>query len=102
MAYNFAVSGSKVKSVAEKFGDIQEILEGNISDIYAAIDGLSEYWSGDSYDVFRAKCLEYRPALDALPVMMQAFHNIYHNKVVEASNDLQDDLGKAFGRFDKE
>lgn len=100
MAYNFAVDGgTTIDDVIKKLGDSADAVEGEINAIFGSIEGLGEIWQGDSYETFKSKCESYRPALDALVVMLRAFADIYSSVADERDDKLIQGLKGAFTNF---
>lgn len=82
MAYNFAVNHEMSQEISTELSRVAEETENIIGKIYSEINALGDAWSGTSYEVFKAKCLEYEPALSALVYQLQAFSKMYSDESV--------------------
>lgn len=100
MAYNFAADSNITEDpVIAKLTQAANDVEAKIGEIYSLIDGLNESWSGESYDLFKAKCTEYKPALEGLVLMLEAFAKICSNDILPKIEDLKTDVDSAFSAF---
>lgn len=81
-AYNFAVNHEISLEISTELSRVAEETESVIEKIYGEINSLGDAWTGTSYEVFKAKCLEYKPALDALVYQLQAFSKMYSDDAV--------------------
>lgn len=97
--YNFAVDSEQIEDIISKFGTWSSELEEMIGNIYTKLSELNDSWSGESYDTFKAKCDEYKPALDALVLLLKAYSSLYSGNVTEAYSTLEQKLTELFGVF---
>lgn len=95
--YNFAVDLEKIETVASELTKSAAEVEGYVNNIIDSITGLNESWSGTSYDTFLAKCKEFYPSMQMLPVMLKAFSKILNETVSPAENTLDETIKTAFG-----
>lgn len=100
MAYDFAVDSNITEDVViAKLNQAADEIETKIGEIFSLIDGMNESWSGESYDLFKAKCTEYRPALEGLVIMLEAFSKIFSDNILPAIETLKVDVDSAFDKF---
>ncbi len=95
--YSFAVDASQIEDLCEfltsKADDLQTAFDGIFSEIVAME---SDAWSGTSYETFRTKCYEYKPAMDALVAIFRAYVSLYQKEVTDAKQILDETLDNAF------
>lgn len=99
MAYNFSVDSVINEDIVSNLDATKAELESIIDEIYSEIASLESCWQGDSYNVFQAKCLEYRPALDALVLQIAAFSRLHSTRVEASIDDLKSEVEAAFSEF---
>lgn len=87
---DFGANSELLQEVADKINDAADTIESLATDITNGIKGLGEYWEGESYTAFSAKCEEYAPAMDALVNVLRACSKICSEQVLAGDYSVDD------------
>lgn len=72
--YDFIIDIDELENVLETLNENCTKIEKIIDEIYTIIkDELSDAWSGESYNTFKERCMQYKPALEGLVSVMKAY-----------------------------
>lgn len=81
---DFATDSELCKEVAEKCRSTATSVKSTIVNIYSEIDGMSDVWTGASYDSFNEKCHSYSTAMDGLVDILNAYGKLMDNASEDA------------------
>lgn len=82
-SYDFIMNIKERNELVGKLEKNRKEIEQIIEDIYIIIENLQEYWSGESYDIFKQKCLDYKPALNGLVTVLEAYEKLLNGVPME-------------------
>ncbi len=95
--YNFAIDSTQIEDLSEFLTNKADELESTFAKIFDEINAMElDAWAGASYNNFKAKCYEYKPAMETLVAVFRAYVSILKNEVTDASQTLSDALDVAF------
>lgn len=96
MAYETAVDSSKAADLSTQLINAATQLSSDFGEIFSKIDGLENYWSGVAYDTFKKKCHDFKPAMDTLVAVLQAYASLLSTNVNNAAEVLDASVQSAF------
>lgn len=95
--YNFVIDSAQIEDLSEFLTNKADELESTFTKIFDEINAMElDAWAGASYNNFKAKCYEYKPAMETLVAVFRAYVSILKNEVTDASQALSDALNGAF------
>lgn len=93
---NFIVDIEKLNTLKNELNTASYKIEEEVEEIYNLIYSLGGEgensadapWQGDSYEAFKAKCDESKPALESLSLVIRAYSKMIEDQVFVQANDL--------------
>lgn len=92
--HDFGADSDKLNEISVELNSCADEIRQDITDIFAKIKELSNYWSGQAYEEFSANCEKYRSALEGLVVLLEAF-----SKKFDMLDSETVDLANTIGRY---
>ncbi|MBQ8659778.1 MAG: hypothetical protein IJ475_02960 [Bacilli bacterium] len=71
--YSFASNDQRLDEISMELNSCADEIRQYITDIFAKVNELSNYWTGEAYDQFTSNCEMYRESLEGLVVLLEAF-----------------------------
>ncbi len=99
MAYNFEVDSTKVEELATKMDEWANKLQEEFDTIYSLIGDLQNVWDGNSYQTFKVRCDEFRPAMDTIVTTYKAYGLLFKSNVIDADTTLEEELNTLFSNI---
>lgn len=82
--YDFIIDIDQLNDLSKTLNDNCTKIEEIIDEIYTIIKyELSDAWSGESYNIFKERCMQYKPALEGLVSVMKAYASL-----IDPSDDI--------------
>ncbi len=102
--YDFVIDVEKLTELKEQLSSAADKIEDEVAAIYAAIYNLGSGadggstdgpWIGESYNAFRSKCDESKPALESLSLIIRAYSDMIGNQVLSDAETLATSVSEA-------
>lgn len=98
MGWDFTADSELQAKLAEDLEKASEKFGNKISEVYGKIDGLSSYWVGEDYNLFKEGTDGYKTSIQDFKNSIMVFSDYFKN-LSESTNDLAGKLIKAIGDF---
>ncbi len=87
---DFATNSGLLEELREHLNDAITTIIEEEGLIFSGITDLKESWDGQSYEAFREKCETYRPAMNSLISILEAYKDMIDKVIVESDQLVSD------------
>ena len=99
-AFDTAVDTEKIEQFSIDMADYATTIKGDIDAIYSKVnDEMSKYWVGDSFNNFKSQVDAFRPTLDTLVDMINAFSKYFKEHVGPEATTLDSKIKDILSQF---
>lgn len=93
---NFAVNNDVLTELINNIKSGATTLRSNIEGVYNSIGGFQSSWDGPAYTAFKERCDAFRPALDEVADIIEAYATYLENIQTNEVSTLFTEVDNAF------